>query len=709
MSDLLDAALRLDAVWPWLLLLPPMVLFANLVYRRTRPPVAPTRVVLLWLLRATTFTIVVLLLAEPVLSYLARLALRPEVVTLIDASPSMDVEERGVTRLDRIRTSMADGLRDVLVGPARAFSASVQDIGPDTLDRLHSFGKATDLATALASVLDEATDPRLLSAIVLITDGRHNLGPDPVRIAREHGTPIHVLGVTSKTSPDDVQILGLDLDGQPFAGKPIRLLARLRSWGFQDSTVTLRLEEGEEILSQVEIPLAADGQVQPVELSMPPMSAGPHLVQVYVVPRVGELTPHNNQSLLALNVRQSRLRVLLLTDRPSPESGFVRRTLVADSTLQVDEYVGRGEDVYYGAARVPSAFGGYDAVVVLSPKGQADPLPEALQAYLTGGGGILIQTLGSETGAFSATWSDILPTVTEAGTPDVHDKAPLHLVAATRNHPIHRGMTRGATEDPWQRLPPLQARTPRVRLKPTAKALLAAADGAAVVVASAHGAGRVVHVLGTGFWRQSLFGEGAGGDARTVRAFWRSAVHWLASAESGGRVQASAEQPVYRSGQRAAITAQVFDELKEPLTDADVELALSPGGRAILLEPMVPGHYRTEIADLAAGSYTFLVRARIGMESIGQTEGSFVIEDHTIESDDLRSDAEMLAAIARASGGTYRGIEAWRELVQTIRPTPILVQEQQDIGVKIHHMAWLFLLTGLLTTEWILRKRSGML
>ncbi|MDA0333599.1 MAG: VWA domain-containing protein [bacterium] len=604
---------------------------------------------------------------------------------------------------------MADGLAEALVGPVRAFSASVQDIDPDTLDRLHSSGKATDLAAALASVLDEAADPRLLSAIVLITDGRHNLGPDPVRLASEHGTPIHVLGVTSETSPDDVQVLGLEIDDQPFAGKPIRLLARLRSWGFQDSTVTLRLEEGEQILSQVEIPLAVDGQVQPVALSTPPMSPGPHLLQLYVVPRAGELTPHNNQSLLALNVRQSRLRILLLADRPNPESGFVRRTLMADSTLQVDAFIGRGEAAYYGGAPIPTAFGGYDAVVVLSPEGPLDTLPEALQAYLTDGGGTLIQTLASDTGASSETWSDILPTVTETGTADVHDQAPLHLVPETRNHPIHRGMTRNVSEDPWQRLPPLQARTPRVRVKPTAKVLLAAADGAPVVVAGAYGTGRVVHVTGTGFWRQSLFGEGAGGDARTVPAFWRSAVHWLALAESGGRVQASAEQPVYRSGQPAAVTAQVFDELQEPLTDAEVELSLSPGGRSIILEPTVPGHYRTELPDLAAGTYTFLVRARIGMESIGQTEGSFVIEDHTIESDDLRSDPEMLAAIARASGGTYRGIEAWPDLVQTIRPTPILVREQQDIGVKIHHMGWLLLLTGLLTTEWILRKRSGML
>jgi hypothetical protein len=709
MSDLLDAGLRLDGIWWWLSVLPPVVWSARAVYQRTRPPVIPVRVMILWLLRAAILGILVVLLTEPVLTYFARRVLRPVVTTLVDASPSMEVEEGGVTRLDRIRRTFKEGLGDALVGPVKAFSSSAQQIDPDTLDRLRATGQATNLAAALESAFEATSDPRLLAGIVMMTDGRHNLGADPVRVASEQGTPIHVLGLTSETNPDDVQLVDAVADGQAFAGKPTQLAVRLRSWGFHNAQVTIRLEEGEEILEQVDVILAEDGQTQRLELLTPPLQAGPHLLRVHVVPSAGELTPHNNQSLLSLNVRQSRLRVLLLADRPGAESAFVFRTLVADSTLQIDEYINRDNRTFYQTAAGPQSLDSYDAIVLLAPTGLSmNTVTPALNAYVANGGGLLVQTLGK--GRMPDSWTELLPTIMDpVPTEAVRDDKPLHLVPETRSHPLHRGMTNGATGDSWQRLPPLLARASRMRAKPSAETLLAASNGDPVVVVGTYTAGRVVHVLGTGFWRQSLFGEGTGSDARTVSAFWRSAVHWLALAESGGRVRASAERSVFRLGEPVAITAQVFDELNKPLTDAVVELTLSPSGRSLLLEPLDSGRYRTELTTSMAGPYTFRLSARTGATSIGETMGSFLVEDHTVESGDLRSDPEMLAAIAQASGGGYRELEDWRELIHVIRPTPILVREQQDLGVEIRHTGWLVLLTLLLTTEWVLRKRSGML
>ena len=711
MSDLLDAAVHLSAAWLWFLLLPPVAWFVHFVYHQTRPPVANDRVTVLLVLRVTIFAILVLLLAEPVLSYLARRALRPEVVTLIDLSASMEVEEGGVTRLDRIRRSMREGLVELLVGPVRAFSSSTQEIAPDSIDAWRATGQATDLAAALESAFTATSDPRLLAGIVLISDGRHNLGADPVRVATEHETPVFVLGVTSETSPDDVQIVDVVADGHAFAGKAVRLVVRLRNWGFQDSSVAMRLEEGDQIIDQIEVRLAADGQLQPVEFLTPPLSAGPHLLRVHIVPRSSELTPHNNQSLVPLSVRPSRIHVLLFADRPSQESAFVYRTLAADSTLQVDGFIGQDDNTFYRQETFPGKLESYDAVVLLAPVEPAMAISSgAMKAYIASGGGLLIQAPVTDDNGLSASWSDFLPTITRPVLAEVtRDEEPLHLVPEARSHPLLRGMTRGAIQDPWQRLPPLLARVSRTRVKSTARALLAAPDGDPVVVAGTYKDGRVVHVLGTGFWRQSLFGEAMGTHGQHVQGFWRSAVHWLALADSGGRVRASAEQPVFRSGQPVAVAAQVFDELNEPLADAEVQLSLTPGGRSLILDQVHQGTYRAELSELPVGSYGFRITARLRDTNIGQTEGTFLVESHTVESDDLRSDPEMLTAIARASGGQYRALEDWRELIHAIRPVPVLVREEQNLGVEIRHIAWLLLLTGLLTAEWVLRKRSGML
>ena len=716
MSDRLDTVLHVDAVWPWFLLLLPMLWFARFVYRRTRPPVSPARVTVLWLLRGASFLVLMLLLAEPVLSYMARRALRPVIVTLIDTSPSMDVEEGGVTRLDQIQRAMQGKLGEHLDGPMRAFSASVHPIDIDTLDRLRTSGQATDLALALRSALIAVADPRLLAGVVMLTDGRHNLGEDPVRVAAEQGVPVYVLGVGLHQTPDDVQIVDVAFEGPAFAGRPTRLQVHLRSWGFQDSSVVVRLEEGDRVLSQTDIRLGADGQLQPLEILTPALSAGPHLLRVTVVARDGELTEHNNQFLLALRVRQNRLRILLLSGRPDPGSAFVSRTLAADSTLQVDEFFRRDARGFYGANPFPEDFGAYDALVLLDPADlTASVSSDDLREFVADGGGLLLQAAATGRGGLSAQLADLLPTITGPASAVIHDREPLRLEPDARSHPVGRGMAdgggagRSAAGDPWQRLPPLLARLARIRVKPASTVLLAASDGDPVVVAGAFGAGRVLHVAGKGFWRQALFGEGTGGDGRTVRAFWRAAVHWLAAGEPGGRVRASSEHPVYRSGQPATVTVEVFDELNEPLPDAEVELSLTPGGRSVTLDPQGQGRYRAHLPGLEAGAHSFRVTARYGDTNIGQAEGSFIVESHTVESGDLRADPEMLAAIAGSSGGEYRELERWAELAHLLRPLPVLVREQQRLGAEIRHVLWLLLLTVLLTAEWILRQRSGML
>ncbi len=710
MSDLLDTIFNIDAVWPWLVLLPLAIWFAWFVYRRTRPSVSPSRVTLLWMLRGASFSLLLLLLAEPMLSYLSRRALRPVTVTLIDTSPSMDVEQEGVTRLARFQRALAGELGEHLDGPTLAFSSTAYDIDGDTLDQLKSIGQATDLAAALHAGVRAVPDPHLLAGILLLSDGRHNLGEDPERVATQLGTPIYTLGLGSQHTPDDVQIVEAVPTGPVFAGRPARILLRLRSWGFQDSTVVIRIAEGDDTLREIEFPLGTAGQQQQVELSVPSLSAGPHLLRVSVVPRDGELPPHNNQVLVSLRVRHNRLRVLMSCRRPGAESAFIGRTLTADSTLQIDEFIGRGDGGFYGSEPFPQKLAAYDALILLDEV-PATIAPGDLQMFVAEGGGLLLQKLAPEKGGLSAELEELLPTIAGPRT-SVRGQEPLRLGRDASSHAIGRFLVgrrqAEAAGDPWQRLPPLLLRLPRLRAKPVAHVLLAASDGDPVVVAGAFGAGRIIQIAGTGFWRQSLFGGGGGGDQQTVRRFWRSAIHWLAVAEPGGRVRASSE-PIYRSGEPAVVTVEVFDELNEPLTDAQVELLLAPGGRLVSLDPQAPGRYRAEIAGLDVGTHSFRVTARYGDTDIGQNEGSFIVESHTLESADLRGDAEMLAAIARASGGAYRELGQWAELSHLLRPLPVLVEEEQRLGVEVRHLGWLILLTGLLAAEWILRKRSGML
>ncbi|MBT4612643.1 MAG: hypothetical protein HOC05_21540, partial [Gemmatimonadetes bacterium] len=95
MIDLLNTGLDLNGIWWWLFLWPPSLWFVRRVYRETRPPITARARLALQLLRSLTLSLLLLLLATPMLSYIVQQARYPGVVTLIDNSQSMSIREGG--------------------------------------------------------------------------------------------------------------------------------------------------------------------------------------------------------------------------------------------------------------------------------------------------------------------------------------------------------------------------------------------------------------------------------------------------------------------------------------------------------------------------------------------------------------------------------------------------------------------------------------
>lgn len=698
MSDVLDAAVAFDASWGWLLLIPAAAWFSWFAYDKTRPPVPDSTRTILTITRAVVLVLLLALLAGPVFNYMARRALRPVVAVLLDASLSMGVDEDGSTRMEQLLAAFADGLGETLPGPVLAFSTQAWDVDADTLARIQPTGQATDLSQALLAAEQAVADPRLLSGVVLLSDGRHNLGDDPSRTAAHYPRPIHTLLVGASGPPDDIQLVDVAPAGEPFAGRPVQLALRVRQSGFTGTPVSVQVLAGDELIFTHDVVLGEAGIVQTSTLAVP-LSAGSHLLRVVLATPGGELTTHNNEALVSVDVRQERLQVLLLADRPSADLAFARRVLAADSTMRVAAAVGKSRNqVYDTDAGVPLQTA--DVLVVIGSLPPTVPV-SALRQRVRDGAGLLWQTGADVVDA------DVLEMLPGQGTRAAGGPQTVRL-SPSQGHALQRALrvTAGST-DPWARLPPLPLVSARLQPAPGAVSILSNATGFPVVLASATESGRIVEIAGRGFWRQDLFARTSLGDARTVPHLWSSVVHWLGADEPSGRIRATTDRSIYRSGQPVAVEVQAFDELSQPLDDVDIELRLIPGD-VVVARPDGQGTYRAEFTGLGAGAYRFEVTtpALAGKESAG---GTFVIEDHAVEFGDMRTDPQAMVEIARRSGGRAHRLIDWRDLLPHLQPAPTLVQEEQRLAIDIRHVVWLVAIVMLLTLEWVLRRRMGLL
>lgn len=285
----------------------------------------------------------------------------------------------------------------------------------------------------------------------------------------------------------------------------------------------------------------------------------------------------------------------------------------------------------------------------------------------------------------------------------------LQLAPQGRRHPVVRLPTANGG-DPWTELPPLPGYFPVVRLRPGAIGLVegTGSERPSLMVAGASGQGKVIAALSAAFWRLELLSSGVGGRPQTMSQFWRNAVNWLAIKTPAGRVRASTERPVYRSGEPLIFVAQVFDELLRPQEGAALQVALEPGELQFSLSDEGGGSYRRSWSGLGPGEYTYTVRAYAAGSAIGEDRGRLLIEQHSVESMDVRADPALLGEMARVSGGRISPLDDWRELLEALPLQQRLVEKESLM--PLWGRTWVAIMVlALLVLEWLVRKRCGMI
>ncbi|MFA6107565.1 MAG: vWA domain-containing protein, partial [Candidatus Latescibacterota bacterium] len=396
MFDWSEPGLRLVSGWVYPALAPALALLTFLVYRVTQPPLPRWRRLLLTGLRTGALVMLLVSLAEPVLSLRHQSVVRPTLTVLLDTSPSMEVQEAEGTRLSQVLslvggTEWRQALSRFEVEP-RAFSQQVTPVAADTVARLRSSGRATDLGRAIQGEPGQGSPSAKSRAILLLSDGGHNLGYDPVRAAAEVGVPVFCLSVGTVAGPPDVAVVAVRVDEEAHVGQPLSVEAVVRSSGWQGVQASIRLfAEGDQVAVE-RLTLPADGVDLPVRLVWRPARSGPHLLRVVLESPPGEVWRDNDEARMLIRVREQRARVLVVAGSPGPELTFLLRALAADSSLTVTTRVYRGGGAFYDPAGTPaSSVAGQDAVVLVDPtldllKGS---FGEEVAARVRQGGGLL--------------------------------------------------------------------------------------------------------------------------------------------------------------------------------------------------------------------------------------------------------------------------------------------------------------------------------
>jgi hypothetical protein len=711
-----DLSLHLapNAPWPILALLSVgLVALALWAYRFAIPPLPNLARRLLPALRVLALLLLVWLLAQPVLER-ARAARGRRVLVLVDRSRSMDLPLRAGDR--ETRAVAADRAVEEL---RRAWRGRAQ------IDTLSFAGRlATDSAwvrsrgaTALGAALEAVpagAAGREPEAVVVVSDGVVNAGPDPVAAARALGIPVHGVLVGSAAKRDRA-VVEIESSSSARVGEPTPVRVRVISSEERSAAIPVRLLDGARELGRATVIAPGGGAEAVAEFRVTPARPGLAVWSAVVDSLAGELTAANNTRQVALQVAPGRLGVLLVSSAPNWDLAFVRRALLGDSSLRVDTRVPAAgawralESGRRGAAPTPGDLREVAVVILdgIRPVEIGAEFDRALAGFARNGGGLLVfggpgaGLARSRGGALGAELA--LP----QGQAALRVANPVPTAEAREVLSWDDDPARG--ERAWRAAAPLGEVAPVAAAAGDQVLMTALGADTPLMLARRVGRGQALLVNGTGVWRWSLTGHDELG-AERGRRLWRRIVRWLAEPVQGEPLRVRPERWLSARGEPVRLFASLQDASFRPLSGASVtgEAQDSAGrSRPIAFAPRGPGSYVAELGDPAPGRYRVTARAQRGGRELGRAASEFAVDRWSLEEVRTDPDSGTLAAVAAAAQGraTSAGeVAGWARRL----PARALARPRTE-SLRLWESPWVFaVVVGALSLEWAWRRRSGL-
>ena len=747
---------------PWLAAAAVLALIPLLAIGPTRDLPRGKRVALTSL-RGATLLLLITLGLRPALETTEIKQQPGTLLLMFDVSRSMQVEDSlgGASRYDAVR-SVLDAAQQPLEDLAEswdlkayAFDAetAIVDVKdgrvalPETPD-----GDQTAIGAALADVLAREAQQRI-AAVLLWSDGaqrafapRDAAPQDAVRRLADDGVPLYTFatGKPALGERSDFRLSDLLTNDTVFADTPTTVEAMVSANGYanQPAKVQLLWEDAEGQMQTVDtrqVELNSRRRQQRVKLSYTPPEPGEYKVTMQIEAPEGEAVTANNRQSTFVTVLRGGVNVLYLAGAtrvgggPDIEPRFVRAALAAHADLNVDyeflnyrklrvDYRQRLRENMYDVFLLGDVDA--DALGRQSWKTIADQVDQGAGLAMLGG----YHSFGP--GGFRD--SPIAPVLPIAIGPaerqnfgeklrtDVHIAGPLQMAPVERDGQIHPLMQ--LSDNPsddlevWLELPAVYGANKLDRLRLRQNAMTVAWSGDQMrhplLVLGAWGTGRTAALAVDSTWRWQMQGHG-----NVHRRFWRQLVLWLAQKDdaSGRKVWVKLDGRRYQQGSRVDFTVGANDDAGEPLTDAtfDVQVEI-PDGRT----EMVPTVRRGDdwVGSIPAatepGDYRILVSARADNETHDTTSVRFTVSDQDVELDQPAAEPTLLANLANLTadaGGAGLAPEELPELLQRLKERTKEFEERIVEQTTLWD-TWPMLLgfVGLLGTEWLLRKRWGL-
>lgn len=650
-------------------------------------------------LRGITTTLLAILLLSPVLKHYKKDVKQPLVIFGQDVSSSVMATmsaEDSIAYVAAVQQLM-DGFSD-------AFDVRMYKFGEEVRawDSLQFTDKASDISAFLNYIEDHFADQNL-GAVILSTDGLYNRGQNPIHSAGTLTFPVHAIAMGDTTIHPDQQIKSVFHNQIAYLSDRVAIQVDLQATRLSGKTAQLTIEKagspGSGALDSKTWRIEEDQWFETVEFIIGADQPGVNQYRLSLSGVAGESSYANNSKLIAIEVIDSRQKILLLGAIPHPDLTAIKAAIERHKNYEVtldllDKFSGKISE--------------FDLVIL-------HQLPSLRQ----GAGHIFNQleehhiprlfVLGelSNLSSFN-TVQDLLRI--EGAQRNAND------VQASVNQAFDFFTVDDNLTAAIETFVPMQAPYGNYTVSPSANVFLYQRIGKVeteypLLLFSTINTVKTGILAGEGYWRWRLYDYLVRQHHEMSQDVLQTSVQYLTIKEDKRRFRVSSNKVLYLENEEIDFSAELYNESFQLVTGPDIFLNVQDkeGNEYQFTFNRSGDTYRLHAGRFPVGRYYYQAHTDYDGQRM-TAEGAFTVQAIQLEAFESTANHRLLHSISEATGGRVSYPDELASISDVILQNenikPVLYQTL--ISRSVIHLKWIaFLLILLLCLEWFLRRYFG--
>ncbi|QDV46864.1 hypothetical protein Enr13x_67730 [Stieleria neptunia] len=528
-----------------------VIWFAWIAWRRSG---RRWRVAVVESLRVVLVTVAIGLLWQPETTYQIDSERKGEVVLLIDRSASMQTRDVQSGLQSASRQEIADRIRGDAAWTRLDNRFKKVDLALDESSD-ESNDDSGDGGSDLGGALDRAAERHESAvAFVLVSDGDFNRGRSPVQAAAEIAARsggrarVNSIPIGSPDRLPDIELVSADVPTFGVVAKPVQIPFTIRNWFGEIREVTVSLREVDRVADTQTLSIRPGARFDGAFLWQSDQ-AGTYALTIQSPVIESETNPENNRLSKTIEIREEKLRVLVIEGTPRWEYRYLRNALLRDPGIDVSCLLyhpelpgvgGGGEDYLASLPEDPAELASYD-VIFLGDVGVAEGQLTVEQCRQIRGlveqqavGLVLMPgPRGRQASLFASELGELIPVVIDRARPlGVGNGVPASFALTGAGR---RSLLTALDDDPqtnwavWESLPGFYWYAAVTRAKAGSEVLAVHAEASnqsgrvPLLVTRPAAAGKVLFMGSDSVWRWRM-----GVEDKYHYRFWGQVIRWMA-------------------------------------------------------------------------------------------------------------------------------------------------------------------------------------